>query len=230
MFRNWQVTPIAAAIVASTTLALGSGLTDHQKTCEDTVNQPHRLRISIVSGSSVDEAVLERARIEVEDIWRQYQLEIVWTSDATETDESESELVLQFIEGLPTHSEHALAWVLFQESRPLPYLRVSLAAAVRLMMASSWFDGQPLKSAPLSMQRMALGRILGRAIAHEIGHVILKSREHAHAGLMRAMIEPRQLVLPGLDYFGLETADIRTLRNARLARCEFARASLAAVW
>lgn len=230
MFRKWQVTPIAAAILAFTTLALASGLpSDQPRTCADTLNQPHRLRISLVAGSSLEESVMDRARLEVEEIWRPYHIEIVWTTE-DEGNDAPPDLVLQFVEGMPAHSAHAIAWVFFHENRPLPYVRVSLAAALRLMMGSNWFDGQPIKLAPLSTQRMALGRILGRAIAHEIGHVMLESRLHASAGLMRAMIDPAQLVRPGLDFFGLATGEVRTLRAARLARCEFARASLAAAW
>jgi hypothetical protein len=30
------------------------------------------------------------------------------------------------------------------------------------------------------------GRLLGRAIAHEVGHLLLGTHDHAHAGLMRA--------------------------------------------
>jgi hypothetical protein len=31
-----------------------------------------------------------------------------------------------------------------------------------------------------------MGRVLGRALAHEIGHFLLRSRNHSKVGLMRA--------------------------------------------
>jgi hypothetical protein len=213
--------------MATTSFTFASSLSEGTRACEESIKLPQRLHITMVPGSSIEEEVLVQARLEVEAIWRPYHLDIVWTIAPAESEAGEPDLVLQFVEGMPSHSAHAIAWVFFHQARPLPYVRVSLAAAMRLMLASTWFDGQALKSAPLMTQRLALGRIVGRAIAHEIGHVMLASRLHATSGLMRATIEPAQLMRPGLQFFGLEDGEVDTLRVARLARCEAGRMTLA---
>ena len=54
-------------------------------------------------------------------------------------------------------------------------------------------------SATEDLQRQALGRIIGRAVAHEIGHFLLASPAHASNGLMRAALDPEHMVNPGTD-------------------------------
>jgi hypothetical protein len=63
--------------------------------------------------------------------------------------------------------------------------------------------------------------VIGRALAHEIGHYLLASRLHAKSGLMRAVLDNDDLVRPDALYlFRLEDGDVRALRAARLANCQ----------
>jgi hypothetical protein len=57
---------------------------------------------------------------------------------------------------------------------------------------------------PVTDERLA-GIVLGRAIAHEIGHFILDSRTHAERGLMRASFDAFEFADPRADaVFGLD--------------------------
>src|SRR5262249_59808629 len=47
---------------------------------------------------------------------------------------------------------------------------------------------------PAAMAEILLGRALGRALAHEIGHFLLDTREHSTHGLMRAEFTPLDLL------------------------------------
>jgi hypothetical protein len=49
-----------------------------------------------------------------------------------------------------------------------------------------------------------LGVVLGRAVAHEIGHYILKTNTHASEGLMRATIDAREFADPRRTTFKLD--------------------------
>lgn len=91
---------------------------------------------------------------------------------------------------------------------------------MELLKARSWFDGRPIATAPENTQREALGRIIGRALAHEIGHFLLASPVHASHGLMRAILDPQQMTKPGIWHFKLQEGDVRALRAARIASCE----------
>src|SRR5262249_38669928 len=115
----------------------------------------------------------------------------------------------------------AIAWVLFNAGRPLPLARVSIPAAYRLLAnAKSWFNGRPVTESALKVRNMALGRIIGRALAHEIGHFLLASQQHSRNGLMRRMIEAAQSVPPTLGLFRRADDDIPPLHAPRIAGCD----------
>jgi len=51
-----------------------------------------------------------------------------------------------------------------------------------------------------------LGVVLGRAVAHEIGHYLLRTKTHAPRGLMRAAIDAREFADPASRTFRLDGA------------------------
>jgi hypothetical protein len=57
---------------------------------------------------------------------------------------------------------------------------------------------------PRALREQALGRAVGRVIAHEIGHVLLRTRDHTARGLMRAVQYARELIEPGRERYRLE--------------------------
>lgn len=75
---------------------------------------------------------------------------------------------------------------------------VSPAAVMRLVRKSS---NEPRASAVVASLH---ARMLARVIAHEIGHILLESEDHAPRGLMRGRFRPADVVQPGLDRFTLE--------------------------
>jgi hypothetical protein len=50
----------------------------------------------------------------------------------------------------------------------------------------------PAHVSPESVVQHRVGVVLGRAVAHEIGHYLLGSSAHARHGLMRASFQPRE--------------------------------------
>jgi len=58
-----------------------------------------------------------------------------------------------------------------------------------------------------------LARVLGRVLAHEIGHVLINAPEHDSTGLMRATFSPNQLVAPDRWPFRLTCATADRLRH-----------------
>jgi hypothetical protein len=85
---------------------------------------------------------------------------------------------------LPLADTIGLGWIEFVNGEPQPAITVSVAAARRLVAAGSW-RGRPFSALPSAVSRTFLQRALGRAIAHEIGHYLLRSKTHEHRGLMR---------------------------------------------
>lgn len=62
-----------------------------------------------------------------------------------------------------------------------------------------------------NLRDQVMGRAFGRALAHEIGHVLLRSREHPDNGLMRARYSVIDLIAPDLRGFRLATEDVMRL-------------------
>jgi hypothetical protein len=60
---------------------------------------------------------------------------------------------------------------------------------------------------PPAVREQMTGRLIGRALAHEIGHVLLRSRDHSRDGLMRATHRSSDLIAPERQGFGLSVDD-----------------------
>jgi len=59
-----------------------------------------------------------------------------------------------------------------------------------------------------------LALLLGRAIAHEVGHLILRTNEHGDQGLMRAVWTEQEMARNAHDDWVFASPDRRQLRNA----------------
>jgi hypothetical protein len=58
-----------------------------------------------------------------------------------------------------------------------------------------------------------LGLVLGRAVAHEIGHFLLSTSSHAERGLMRAHVGAGEFAALGADQFNLDEDARRWIRE-----------------
>jgi hypothetical protein len=75
----------------------------------------------------------------------------------------------------------ALGWILFAADGPAPSIGLSRANAEALISQMPGVTG-----ATIVGHEILMGRALGRALSHEIGHYLLKSKLHTPHGLMRA--------------------------------------------
>jgi hypothetical protein len=66
------------------------------------------------------------------------------------------------------------------------YIAIASIDGARRVLASSGF-----KDATAFMRDHRLGVVLGRAVAHEIGHYLLRTAGHARSGLMRTRVDAR---------------------------------------
>ncbi len=55
-------------------------------------------------------------------------------------------------------------------------------------------------------------RVLGRALAHEIGHYVLQSRDHARTGLMTASFQPYAVTFGPTSWFRLTPDAVAALQ------------------
>ena len=80
------------------------------------------------------------------------------------------------------------------------------------------WSGQPLANRPLALRRQAAGRAIGRVLAHELGHYLLRLPGHGRVGLMRPVYSIPTLLEPNPGKYRLGEHDAARLRALLLDR------------
>ena len=163
-------------------------------------------------GTSLERGVLSEMLRMAGDIWRPYA--DVSFDLAGDTNVSARALRLVVTDRLSAVSDSAsLGWIEFVDGRPTGVMTVSTAAAVMLLKASRWNGLAGI------VRRTFLERALGRAVAHELGHYLLASRDHAAHGLMRGQLTADDIMLPRRSSYRLDRGQVQSLqRRALVAR------------
>lgn len=76
----------------------------------------------------------------------------------------------------------AVGWITFTADGPEPSIHLSRLTAEDLLLRTAGLD-----DTTIAAHEELVGRALGRALSHEIGHYLLKSKVHTPHGLMRAI-------------------------------------------
>jgi hypothetical protein len=87
-------------------------------------------------------------------------------------------------------------------------------AIVSTALVAAPAGGARMPQWPDVLRRRVLSRVIGRVLAHEIGHWLLASPEHSTTGLMRGHQTIDTLADPDRRPFSLARADIARLRAA----------------
>ena len=122
------------------------------------------------------------------------------------------DLHIELVTG-PTAGEATGPDALAVFSRPNRRVTLFLEVAERTMRAGMPDDAS--RNWPVLHRHLLLGVVLGRAIAHEIGHYLL-GPHHSRRGLMRARFTPVELVDPRAGLFGLGRLEAARLATASL--------------
>jgi hypothetical protein len=161
----------------------------------------------------VDEAGVEpwqmRVMIEqVERIWTPAGVDFSWGSGPT----AESALTVIIQEGTLKKGgaplaawRHVLGSIPVSDGHVLSRISVSLGT-VRSLLGDALIRGRPLSQRPLRLRQEVEAQVLGRVLAHEIGHYRLRSPGHTPTGLMRAVFTTEELVNREISRFLVESA------------------------
>jgi hypothetical protein len=107
-----------------------------------------------------------------------------------------------------------IGWVQFHRpDEPDQEVHVSRANGLKLLKTAVGL-GRSMESMPPTEINVLLGRMLGRALAHELGHFLLRSRVHTNRGLMRTGRAIREFLAVGRRGFEVDAAQ----RSAAAAR------------
>jgi hypothetical protein len=154
--------------------------------------------IDVVVSTDVTESLVQRICTEAETIWRpagitfEWHITLDWRRTGPADESYHSAVSVTIGDSRPrVGSDGALGWITFIADRPGHSIYLSRAAAEGMLDRT-----RGLNTATVTAHDMLIGRAMGRALAHELGHYFLQSKTHTPAGLMRA-------ALPSPEFFGL---------------------------
>jgi len=105
-------------------------------------------------------------------------------------------------------NEESLGSIVFHDGVPEPSISLYVASADDLISTAAEYDPSHW---PVAFHDELLARVLGRALAHEIGHYVLRMRDHSTFGLMRAVHPIVELMEIRGGNFALSPDDRETL-------------------
>ncbi len=178
----------------------------------------HEPRVRLMVLSTGREMSIDALVGEVDAIWKPYGVGFRWdVSRVDEPIDPSTDFVVAVDDSQPVRpardGKTPMAYLRFHAGRPRNFIRVSALAAMQLIAVEKQKRG--LTHAANSFGGY-VERVLGRAIAHELGHILLGASSHSPTGLMRASHPTAAMMQPGDGRFALTAADERLLR-ARLA-------------
>ena len=160
--------------------------------------------------------VSQRALVtEAERIWQSERVNLRWLPALAGADDPSVPLRVLVITRQNVAASDNDQWPVGELVAPAGYRALAIASisgAQRVVSEATRY--QLLELPALAEQR--LGLVLGRAVAHEIGHFLLATRTHADRGLMRASIGAREFADPAAGTFGLDSDAGRWLRQQLL--------------
>jgi hypothetical protein len=174
------VAMIAAAIV-------GVGATSSRTASDGTSprDPPLTLQIRLTVASDLPPIARESLTREAKAIWRHEGVHINWLSPVAPAPESGLVLRVLVIRLLGAVVEDG-SWPV---GRLLPDQSGDRLAIVSITAAEQVLASARREAEPPRIGVHRLGLVLGRAVAHEIGHYLLGPRSHTRYGLMRATID-----------------------------------------
>jgi hypothetical protein len=155
--------------------------------------------ISVSTPSTLSPTLVERVLAEADAVWRPAGVTFVWRrqhDDArARTIEAGPGLAptLRVVIGrgraADTVKRHdstmALGWIVFDDNAPDSEIYLSYDNADAYMVSSRAVVGLSDRM-PVAERETLMARVMGRALAHEIGHYLLASKVHTTRGLMQA--------------------------------------------
>ena len=149
------------------------------------------MSVAVTAPAGMNESLLRRIFVEAEAIWKPVGITFDWHLLAsTETPRPwQLALTIENPHDRLSAWQEPLGWISFASGSPDCRIHLSQASAEELVR-----DTPTALDIMFSVHERLIGRALGRAFSHELGHYILKSKGHTSQGLMRATWPSEQLL------------------------------------
>jgi hypothetical protein len=175
-------------------ILLGCSVSVPRAADKSTTELPAVLSVRLSTSSELSPVSRQALIRETESIWRDARVELRWLADGADQEKQTAEqgrplriVVTRRVVNVAGHQRWTLGELLrFGDHGAVAM--ASITAALRIVEES---PQSPLVDLPTTYQ-YKLGVVLGRAVAHEIGHYLLDSNSHSPYGLMRASIDAKE--------------------------------------
>jgi hypothetical protein len=161
-------------------------------------DEVHVLLIELVVFRGVSGRQIDQLRTEIERVWAEQGVTIAWSSVPTPAsvrvviDRPTTALPVA-----PTDGTWSVAHARIVRGRVVPPIYASVEAAERVVRAAT-------EASASRVQGPLLSRVLARAIAHEVAHLLLDTGTHSAHGLLRARFTAADFVAPTAEEFSLD--------------------------
>lgn len=174
--------------------------------CVAAAQAPTQHLVLAFAESTLHPAVIHAAVAEATDIWAPYGVAVELAAPCGSAPDDAETLTVAIARSVTPDAEpwHGTLGVIIFDASGAPHPRMTVYID-RLM---DLISGAPIWLAneqhwPRALRDRVIGRALGRVIAHEIGHFVLRSRDHASSGLMRRVQGADELIAPDRSRFAL---------------------------
>jgi hypothetical protein len=175
------------------------------------------LVVGVTVVSDISAAQVTRVLQEAADIWHAAGVDIVWQRhNVTVAAKPSVRVTIGNWRGAGMSEDKSmpLGWIVFTDGAPEHEIYVSYTNAV-VLLDESRANISPSNQMPRAERDTMLGRAMGRAMAHELGHFLLASTAHSARGLMRAKRTATEFFSTDRSRFAVEPRE-RASVTARL--------------
>ena len=181
---------------------------------------PTSITLTVHASPEVPAPIVSGALEEAAVIWRRVGLTLHWTIDdragaprssGTADEVCALRVTIDAAPPAAAGTMMALGWIAFNADEPGEEIHLSFNNAMALLRDVRGAD--VALRLTLMERNILLSRAVGRALAHELGHYLLGSREHTRTGLMQTARSASDFFEPGQNRFEIAPAQQRLIAS-----------------
>jgi hypothetical protein len=169
---------------------------------------PPSVTLVVSATPAISNAIVTGALNEATAIWRVAGFTFGWrvsNGPSGASEPSTVHVVLDDERGRDVQQDPALGWIIFDPSGvPEALVHLSHQNVTQMVDAIDAY-----RNRPTGYKELLVARALGRALAHELGHFLMASKNHSPSGLMKGRRLADELFSPMRTGFQLNDAERR---------------------
>jgi hypothetical protein len=181
-----------------------------------------RVEVLLTTAPTLPAAARTAMMTEAAEIWRQHGIALDWRQPTEVKPAASNRLRVLVVQARRTTSNPHEPFTVGELVQPVsghPVALISIESAQRLVGSLRGRAGYEL----IAIDERRLGVVLGRALAHEIGHYLLGTHTHATHGLMRPLFDALEFTDLRAGTFTLDTDAAAWLRTRHVPSFAYAR-------